>query len=379
MSRKFVFAPNPFKGTMYPEEVCDILERCFKQIIPDCVCEKIPMADGGEGTTKAVVSALGGVMKSTVVRGPFGKMQKSSYGILPGKIGIVEAAKACGLASAFPRLDPEAASSYGLGELIQACIDEGCKKIFVGLGGSCTNDCGCGLLSCLGAVFKDSDGREFVPCGGTLNEVAHVSLARLRKRLDGLQIIGMCDVVAPLYGPGGASLLYSEQKGAGPSTRERLEKNVRSYAHVMSVELNIPEDRWLYPGTGAAGGLGSAVSCVIGGRLTSGAEAVIELSHFDERAEGAECVVTGEGRIDEQTLQGKGTMVVCSHCRRLKVPCVVLAGAVGHGFEPLYSNGLTAVFTTNRSGLPKPEAKLQAQADLYATGLDLARLLKGRV
>lgn len=373
---RFIYASNPFKGTMSAQKACQCMKAAVDEIIPDNEGFIVPMADGGEGTTECMLSAAGGKKRTTLVKGPFGHLISASYGILPGNIGVCEAAEACGLTKTYPKLDPEATTSYGLGELIQACIDEGCKKIYVGLGGTATNDGGAGLLSALGAVFLDNCGRSFVPIGGSLKDIRHVSLNGLRKRLEGIEIIGMCDVFAPLFGKKGAAHLYSRQKGASSRVVERLENGMASYAKVLEEDLGVSYDDINDSGCGAAGGIGMAIKAVIQGHLTSGAEAIIEASKFDELAKKATCVFTGEGRVDVQTLQGKGTFAVCRHCKILGVPCICVAGSVGHGYDRLYQNGLSAVFTTDRSGLESDEAKLYAESDLYSTIQDVARLIK---
>ncbi len=373
--RKFVLAPNPFKGTMLPDEISQIMARALGLVFPGCECIRIPMADGGEGTTRALCESLGGELRHTVVQGPFGRAKSATYGILPGGVGVVEAAEACGLSLAKPNLDPEITTSYGLGELIRACIQDGCRAVLVGLGGTATNDGGCGAAAALSAVFRDREGKSFVPVGGTLKDIVSIDVTGLRATLKGERIIGMCDVFAPLTGPTGAAFVYGPQKGAGPEKVKRLDAGLAHLADQIEKDLGIDERN--VKGAGAAGGLGYGLRCLLGGELKGGAQAVLDYADFDKLAKGADLVFTGEGKVDYQTLQGKGVLGVAQKAKKLDIPVVVVAGDVGVGYEPLYDNGVTAVFSINRVAIPRVEAKLRAREDLFSTMVEIGRLIKG--
>lgn len=284
------------------------------------------------------------------------------YGLLPDGTAVVEMAAAAGLPLVGDRLEPDTATTYGVGELLAAAAAQGARHIILGLGGSATNDGGCGAAAALGARFLDPQGRAFVPAGGDLDRIDRIDL-RQQRPLPPLTI--MCDIDNPLCGPTGASTVFGPQKGAGPELVERLDRNLRHLADVIRRDLG--KDILTLPGGGAAGGMGAGAAAFWDGTLRMGIETVLDTVKFDDLLCGARLVITGEGRLDSQSLRGKVISGVAARAARVGVPVAAIVGSVGEGADGIYDLGVCCVFTTNHRPEPFETAKLHAGENLRYT------------
>ena len=369
-----LLVPDSFKGSLSSRQVCEIMERQLAGYFPSVPIVALPVADGGEGSVEAFLAAAGGQRVTKTVTGPFGQPVEAFYGILPdGRTAVVEMAACAGLPLAEGQLDPERATTYGVGELILAAKAAGRTKVILGLGGSCTNDGGAGAAAALGAVFHREDGTSFVPTGGTLQEIASLDCAPLAEALAGVELVAMCDIDNPLFGQEGAAWVFAPQKGADDAMVARLDEGLRHLGEVSCRCLG--KDLSQLPGAGAAGGLGFGMAAFCGAKLQMGIDVVLDTLGFEERLQQASLVFTGEGRIDSQSARGKVVAGVARRAKQAGVPVIALVGEIGQGFEPLYDQGLTAVFSINRAAQPFAQSRHHA-ADNLALAMDnLARLL----
>jgi len=359
---KIVIAPDSFKGTLTAAEVCGIVARAFADVFPEAEIHTLPLADGGEGMARAWAAACGGDLRYAQVTGPYGEPVDAEHLLLPGGTAVLETASCAGLELARPAgLNPERTTTRGLGELMEAAQEAGAARILLGLGGSATNDAGCGMAHALGWKFYDENGTSFCPAGGTLSQIARVEPPG---RPFPLPVIAACDVQAPLYGLAGAAHVYAPQKGAGADMVARLDRGLRHIASIYAPDLADT------PGSGAAGGLGFGVLAFLGGALRPGVDLLLDCAGFDALLAGADLVVTGEGRMDAQTLQGKAP---CGVLRRAKgVPVIGVCGCVGQGREELLAAGFAGIYPAVDT--PKPLDALQrtCREDLYNAALRAA-------
>jgi glycerate kinase len=370
---KIVIAPDSFKESLSAQEVAAAIARGWSEVFPAAEMLLRPMADGGEGTVDAVLAAIGGERREQQVRGPLGEPVTAHWGWLDDGSAVLEMAAASGLHWVpRERRDATLTSSYGTGELIRAALDAGARRIILGLGGSATNDGGCGLLQALGVRFLDSDECELPAGGAALARLARIDLSGLDARLRQVQIEVAADVDNPLCGPRGASHVFGPQKGASAQQVELLDAALGHYAKVVAATLG--EDFSQVPGVGAAGGLGFAARAFLQARFRPGIELVAELSGLAEAVQGADLLITGEGRLDAQSLHGKAPVGVARIARAAGVPVIALAGSLGQGYQALYEAGIGAAFSLS----PGPQSLEQAMADagteLQARACDLARL-----
>lgn len=356
MKRCLVISDS-FKGTLSSPAICRIARSLA---VPGWQVDALPVADGGEGTVDCFLDACGGQRVTAVVSDPFGAEAESFYGLLPDGTAVVECAAAAGLPLAEGRLDPERTTTYGVGQLMAAALDNGAKRLILGLGGSCTNDGGCGAAAALGVRFFDRQGRSFVPTGITLAEIADVDLSRRHPALDDVPLTVMCDIDNPLYGALGAAYVFAPQKGADAACVQRLDEGLRHFAAVLRQRLGIPVDK--LPGGGAAGGFGAGCAALLGGTLRSGIETVLDTVDFDRRAAGYDLIVTGEGRLDSQSLGGKAVSGVAGRCRALGVPAAALVGALALEPDDLAALGLCSARSINPAGVTLQDAKAHAAA-----------------
>ncbi|MBT1172750.1 glycerate kinase [Bifidobacterium sp. MA2] len=341
---RYLCAPDSFKESLTAMEAAQAMARGIKNADPEAEVRCLPMADGGEGTTRALVDATGGTMHTIDAHDPLGRPVRATFGLLgDGSTAVVETAEASGLALLKPEeRDPLVASSYGTGELIRAALDAGAKRILVGLGGSATNDAGAGILQALGAKLLDGYGRELAPGGAVLAGIDHIDLTGLDARLKDVEIVAACDVTNPLTGPNGASAVFGPQKGASPDDVALLDKALTRFAIVVERQLDVRiADR---PGAGAAGGIGAAMLSFLHARFMPGIDLVIEQSGLDEAARWADVVLTGEGSIDFQTKFGKTPAGVARTAKRHGKPVIAIAGHIGRGIGELHAVGIDAVF-----------------------------------
>lgn len=371
---KILLVPDSFKGTLSSRQVCQVMAGQLRRFFPQAQVKSIPVADGGEGSVEAFLAAAGGERRTRTVTGPFGEPVEAFYGILgDGRTAVIEMAACAGLPLAEGRLNPERATTYGVGELLLAAKEAGCTKAILGLGGSCTNDGGVGAAAALGAKFTRADGTAFVPSGGTLGEIAALDVSPVAQALQGMELTAMCDIDNPLYGEAGAAAVFAPQKGADAAMVARLDAGLRHLGQVSARCLG--RDFSHLPGAGAAGGLGFGMAAFCGAQLRMGIDAVLDAVGFDSLLPGTDVVFTGEGKIDSQSARGKVVSGVAARCRKAGVPVVAVVGQIGQGFEEMYQQGLTAVFSINRAAQPFAESRFHAGENLALTMENIARLL----
>ena len=377
MLRKIVIAPDSFKGTMSSIELCNIAEDSIKAVFPDVEVVKIPIADGGEGTVDAFLAAIGGRRIELAVKGPLFDETAAFYGILPdGTTAVIEMAAASGLPLVSDRKDPLRTTTYGTGELILDALERGCRKIIIGLGGSATNDGGIGMAAALGVKFLDAKGDMIPLTGGGIASLAKIDISGLDRRIRDCEILAACDVDNPLYGPNGASAVFGPQKGADPETVAILDSNLSHYADLLLRDLGT--DIAEMSGAGAAGGLGAGLVALAGARLMPGIRIILDTVHFDKIIQGADLIITGEGRIDGQSLRGKVPVGIAEQASRQNIPVIAVVGDVGKDSEQVYARGITVIFSINRVALPLKETRSRSKSDFAATISDIMRLLKSQ-
>ena len=371
---KILLVPDSFKGTLSSRQVCQVMAGQLRRFFPQAQVKSIPVADGGEGSVEAFLAAAGGERRTRTVTGPFGEPVEAFYGILgDGRTAVIEMAACAGLPLAEGRLNPERATTYGVGELLLAAKEAGCTKAILGLGGSCTNDGGAGAAAALGAKFTRADGAAFIPTGGTLGEIAALDVSPVAQALQGMELTAMCDIDNPLYGEAGAAAVFAPQKGADAAMVARLDAGLRHLGQVSARCLG--RDFSHLPGAGAAGGLGFGMAAFCGAQLRMGIDAVLDAVGFDSLLPGTDVVFTGEGKIDSQSARGKVVSGVAVRCRKAGVPVVAVVGQIDQGFEEMYQQGLTAVFSINRAAQPFAESRFHAGENLALTMENIARLL----
>ncbi|WP_274361891.1 glycerate kinase [Paenibacillus thermotolerans] len=376
---KIVLAPDKFKGSLSSIEAAEALERGVLRAAPYAEVIRVPMADGGEGTVEALVSATGGEWRTRLVTGPMGEKVEARYGVLGGGgTAVIEMAAASGLALVPPEVrDVSAATTYGTGELIRsAVLEDGCRKIILGLGGSATNDGGVGMAQALGVRFTDADGTEIGFGGGGLARIAAIDVSEAAALLDGVEIVAACDVTNPLYGPSGAAFVYGPQKGGSGDELERLDRGLQWLAAKVREQLGI--DAAELPGAGAAGGLGYGAIVFLGAELRRGVELVADAARLPSLLAGASLVLTGEGRTDAQSASGKVPQGVACAARAAGVPAVCVSGGVEPGAEALYEHGMTALFSIADGPLPLDEAIARAPELLERAAENVVRLFMSR-
>lgn len=368
--RKFVFASDSFKGSLSSEKINEILTACAKKYFPQAQTLPFLIADGGEGTLEAVISQTGGRYVSVGVTDPAYGKTTARYGVF-GDAAIVCMSEASGLPLlAEDKRRARFTTSYGTGELIRHAVESGYKKLYVTLGGSATNDGGVGALQALGYAFYDRDGK---PCRGVGDELWKIASIDGSKAigLAGVETVLLCDVSNPLLGPRGATYTYGKQKGADENDLAHLEKGMQNYAAVVEKYIGKSAD---IAGGGAAGGLGAALYAFMGAKIRSGIHTVLDLCGFDEAVKGADLIVTGEGRVDFQSANGKVLDGILS--RASGVPVVAIAGSEGDGAEALYEKGLTAVFSIVNAPMALQNALDNAESLYQKAAENVFRLLK---
>ena len=356
---RIVVAPDKFKGSLTARAAGEAIARGLARAFLGAKIDVVPVADGGDGTADVLVHALGGKLVTAEVMGPDGVTVAATYGSLPEARAVIELASASGLALIAPgKNDPLTATTYGTGQLIADAIDAGAKKIILAIGGSATNDGGSGALAALGARFTDAAGKPLAPGGAALADLAGIDTHPLAARLRGISIDIASDVANPLCGPNGASAIYGPQKGASPQEVQHLDAALAHYADI--VERSIGTRVRDVPGAGAAGGVGFGFMALAGARLRPGADLIFEALAFDHRLEGADLVVTGEGRIDKQTLAGKAPYAVAQAGRRRGIPVVAVAGSLGCTSDVLEEIGLSSAVCILNEPMTIAEATLRA-------------------
>ena len=372
---KFLFASDSFKGTLSSRRTAELLTRAAQEIFPGCECRCLEVADGGEGTTEAVLSAAGGRRMEAVVCGPLWERRKACYAALDGRRAVMEMAAASGLPLVPAELrDPRNTTSYGTGELIRDALDKGFRDLSIAIGGSATNDGGIGCMRALGVRFLDEDGNELSGCGGDLIKIRSIDRSGLDPRLRDTHVTVMCDVTNPLCGENGATRTFGKQKGGTPEILDELEAGMENYRELLRREFGIDMDE--EPGAGAAGGLGAALLSFLRAELRSGIETVLDLIEFDKKLEGVSLVVTGEGRADWQSAFGKVMQGVGRRCLRQGVPAVAIVGSMGDGAEQIFDYGIESMITTVNGVMPLEEALERAEELYLGAARRLFRMLR---
>jgi len=373
--KKIILIPDSFKGTMSSMEICAIMREQVQKHYPEADIVAIPVADGGEGSVDCFLQATGGHRVPAKAKNPLFEDMQGFYGLLAdGRTAIVEMAACAGLVLIQERKDPLRATTYGVGELMLDAARRGVAKIIVGLGGSATNDGGCGAACAAGIRFYDGGGRRFVPTGGTLQNIARIDASGRDGALDGIEIMAMCDIDNPMCGPAGASHIFGPQKGATPELAELLDRGVRHLGETIKRDLGL--DLADVPGTGAAGAMGAGMLAFFGAKLQMGIETVLDTVRFDEKLRGADMVLTGEGKIDGQSLRGKVVVGVARRARAAGVPVVAVVGDIGEDVEPAYAEGVSSIVSINRVAVDFARARLRSKDDLALTVDNLMRFCK---
>ncbi|MGZ3486508.1 MAG: glycerate kinase [Isosphaeraceae bacterium] len=342
---RVVIAPDKFKGSLTALEAAEAMARGLSRVDPSAEIDRVPMADGGEGTVAALVAATGGSYRTVTVTGPLGEPVVASFGLLgDGRTAVLEMASASGLWLVPPALrDPLRATTRGTGQLLLAALKAGARRVIVGIGGSATNDGGAGLGQALGFRLLDTHGRELEPGGGELDRLARIERTDQVAVLGSATIAVACDVTNPLCGPQGASAVYGPQKGATPEVVERLDRNLGHFADIVARDLDVAVRH--IPGSGAAGGLGGGLVAFAGGRLEGGVNLVIEAVNLRERLHAADLCLTGEGALDGQSAFGKTAVGVARLAHSLRCPTLAIAGSIGPGAEAVLEQGVDAYFS----------------------------------
>ncbi|MEK6455749.1 glycerate kinase [Caldifermentibacillus hisashii] len=378
MGKVFVLAPDSFKESMTAKEVCEAMEIGIKRAIPDAECIHVPMADGGEGTVQSLIDATGGTLEKKEVTGPLGTKVVAGYGILgDGKTAVIEMAAASGIHFVTKETkNPLITTTYGTGELIKDCIEQGITDIILGIGGSATNDGGTGMAAALGYKFLDEDGKELKLGGGFLDRLATIDTSNVIPGLRDVHILVASDVTNPLCGEHGASRVFGPQKGATPEMVEILDNNLRHYAQVVKDQLGI--DVLNVPGAGAAGGLGAGLLAFTNATMKKGIEIVIEYTNLKEKLRHADYCFTGEGGIDFQTKFGKTPYGVAKVAKSVNpnMKVIALAGYIGKDVEVLYEEGFDAIFGVVPGAAELSTLLKQGSKNVARTAESVARLLR---
>lgn len=339
---KIVIACDSYKGSASTLEVAGSIEKGIRRIYKDADIIKLPIADGGEGTVDALVLGGKGKYEDLEVLGPLGKKVKAKYGVLDGNIGIIEMASASGITLLEEKdLNPLITTTYGTGQLIKSVIEKGIKKIYVGVGGSGTNDGGVGMAQALGISFKDKKGQEIGYGGGELNKIETIDFTNVNPALKDVEIMVISDVQNPLCGPNGASRVYGPQKGGTEEMIEILDSNLRHLGEKISEYLDL--DIINIPGTGAAGGLGGGLIAFCKASIWSGIDKVLDIIEIDKYLLDADLVITGEGRIDDQSIYGKAPVGVAKRAKGYNLPVIAIVASVGDGAWEVYSHGIDLI------------------------------------
>ncbi|KRM77203.1 glycerate kinase [Secundilactobacillus collinoides] len=375
---KIVIAPDSFKGGMTAKQAADAIELGVKRIFPDADYEKIPMADGGEGTVQALVDATRGQLVTKQVTGPLGNPVNATFGLLGDRqTAVIEMAAASGLETVSKEeLNPLLATTFGTGELILAALDNHVKHIILGIGGSATVDGGAGMAQALGVRLLDASGRQLHPGGGDLGRLAQIDISGIDQRLATVSVVVASDVTNPLTGANGTAAVFGPQKGATPAMVSTLDANLRHFATKIYSALGLDVDQ--RPGAGAAGGLGAGLMAFTGADLQPGIAIMIKYTHLRERAEKADLVFTGEGQVDFQTQFGKTPFGVATATKAVApyAPVIVLTGNVGKGSDVLFNLGIDAIFAIEQGVSSLSDAIKNGPANLVATAEQVARIIQ---
>lgn len=373
--KKIVLIPDSFKGTLSSKQICEIVSAEITQQFPNCEIVSIPVADGGEGSVDCFLSALDGEKITAIVSGPHLEKMESYFGYLPeSSTAVIEMASCAGLPLVENQKDPLGTTTYGVGELLLEAASHGVTKIILGLGGSCTTDGGCGAAAACGIKFYDEAGNSFIPTGETLSQIEHIDTSSLDPAIKTVDIVAMCDIENPMYGPEGAAYIFAPQKGATENEVKLLDEGLIHLANVIKQDLRA--DVATIPGAGAAGAMGAGMVAFFGAQLQMGIETVLDTVHFSEIIKDADLVITGEGKLDSQSLRGKVVIGVAKRAQDAGIPVISLVGGVESDISDAYKKGVTAIFPINRLPEDFSISKEKSAENLAATAQDVLRLVK---
>nr|WP_122011920.1 glycerate kinase [Maliibacterium massiliense] len=373
---RVIIAPDSYKGCLTAIEVAQAMEKGILRADSRIEVDKIPMADGGEGTVNTLLMALGGQTVRLKVHGPLGNKIDSFYGVTPdGNTALIEMAAASGLPLiTLQQRAPLATTTYGTGELMRDALKRGCRNIIIGIGGSATNDGGMGMAQALGVVFRDKAGKELdMGCGALLARVHEIDTSRVMPELKEATVNVACDVNNPLCGEQGAAAVYGPQKGATPELVAELDENLRHFAGIVRAQLG--KDILDVPGSGAAGGLGGGLLAFTNASLRPGIEIVVEFSNMAARMADADAVFTGEGQTDFQTIYGKVPAGIGRVAKPLGIPVICLSGSLRKGYDEVYDYGVTSVFSIINKPMTLPEAIRRAAELIEESAFSAMRML----
>ncbi len=349
--KKIIVIPDSFKGTMSSTEVCKIIKTELTHYFNPSDIITIPIADGGEGTVDCFMHFTDASLISIKTKGPVMNDIIASYAIF-NHTAIIETASAAGYSISPDSTTPLDTTTYGVGLLMLDAIHKGCKKIILGLGGSCTNDAGCGIASALNAKFIDEYGNNFIPTGKNLGNVKFIDLSETEKLLDGIEITGMCDITNPLYGKNGAAYIFAPQKGASKDDVVLLDLQLKKLSDTICKCINIDVSK--IKGGGAAGGVGAGIHAFLNGTLISGIDLILDLVDFSSLLNNCSVVITGEGKLDSQSLNGKAITGISRRAQEKNIPVIVVAGEKESKLNNLSDFGIHSVFETGKIDRTKP-------------------------
>jgi glycerate 2-kinase len=371
---KIIIAPDSFKGSLSAFDVAKSIQRGIIKIDETIETVIVPMADGGEGTVQSLIDASDGEIIELTVHDPLFREIKSFYGIMgDGVTAVIEMAAASGLPLLTPEeRNPLKTTTYGTGELIKDALNRGCQKFIIGLGGSATNDGGCGMAQALGVKFFDKNGNEVGLGGGELSKIDKIDISGIDTRIKNAEFLAACDVDNPLCGDKGASAVYGPQKGASADDVILLDKGLEHFAQLIKQQLNL--DIKDVAGAGAAGGLGAGALIFLQAQLQRGIEIVTQTTNLAGKMAGADLVITGEGKIDSQTAFGKTPFGVAQLAKQKNIPVVAIAGSLGEGYQTLYDKGFDEIYSIMDKSMSLKEAMDNAEELLESATENIMRL-----
>ncbi len=372
---RVLIAADSFKGSLSSLKVAEAVERGVRQVYPGAEVHKAAVADGGEGTVEAMVEYLQGRYVHAEVTGPLGEKITAKYGIIGGDTAIIEMAETSGLCLVPDgKRNPLLTTTYGTGELILDSINRGCRKIIIGIGGSATNDGGAGMASALGAGLTDNRGQPIGMGGGALDTLERIGTAGMDPRLKTVDILVACDVDNPLCGESGASKVFGPQKGATPEMIEQLDKNLHRFSEIIKRDMGIEIEN--IPGAGAAGGLGGGLIAFCGARHFKGIDLILDILNMDKLIMEADIVITGEGRIDGQTIYGKVPMGIAALAKKYRRPVFAITGYIGKDARLVYEKGIDSIVSAMAAPISVPEAMKNAPKLIAEASERLFRIIR---
>ncbi len=371
--KRIIIASDSFKGTLSSSDICDIAKNCINEIFPNCEVIQIPIADGGEGTVDCFIRTLNAKKVDIIVNDSY--MNKiNTYYAIHDNTAFIEVASSSGLPQVKENKNPSLTSTYGIGEQIYDSISKGATKIILGLGGSSTNDAGCGCACALKTKFYDKYNNEFIPTGKTLINVKRIDTTETRKLLKNIEIIAMCDVNNKMYGKDGASYVYAPQKGADKKMVKELDKGLKHLSKVIKKDLQINVSK--IQGAGAAGALGAGSIAFLNASLKSGIDIVLDITGFNNYLKDCDYVITGEGKLDYQSFKGKVISGILNRCKKYNTPVIIIPGCIDLSTKNINIENVQGIYPTIKEDLPFDIIKKNAAANYKKTLINVLNSLK---